>query len=110
MQFLPEGIRFVESDRILRVIMRSKNVQRFTRREHAPAHVGFLTRMISRSKDFFEHLSRALYRLLMHLHHDMFHDRWSDAFIGESKSNRPIAVIEFENRPDRSAHLLALHV
>jgi hypothetical protein len=40
----------------------------------------------------------------------MLDDRWSDAFVGQGKSNGPIATIELENRPDRSAHLLALHV
>src|SRR5437763_15478783 len=40
----------------------------------------------------------------------MLDDRWSAAFVGEGKMNRPIAAVEFEDGPDRCAHLLALHV
>ena len=40
----------------------------------------------------------------------MLNDCWSDAFVGEGESNRPIAAIELENWPDRRPHLLALHV
>ena len=40
----------------------------------------------------------------------MLDDRWSDAFVGEGKMNRPIAAVEFEDGSDRCAHLLALHV
>src|SRR5204863_264686 len=51
-----------------------------------------------------------LHRLIIHLHDDMLDDRWSNALIGEGKPNRAVAVIELQNRPDRSTHLLALHV
>jgi len=40
----------------------------------------------------------------------MLNDRWSDAFVGESKLNRPIAAVEFEDGPHRGTDLLALHV
>ena len=66
--------------------------------------------MVSGPKNFIEHLNPILHRLIIHFHNHMLDDRWSDAFVGEGKSNGPIAAIELENRPDRSAHLLALHV
>src|SRR5439155_5553118 len=31
-------------------------------------------------------------------------------FVGQGKSNGPVAGVEFENGPDGGAHLLALHV
>src|SRR5215211_4432001 len=40
----------------------------------------------------------------------MLNDCWSDAFVSQGKMNRPIATVEFEDRPDRRAHLLTLHV
>src|SRR5690242_55599 len=61
-QFHPERIGFIERDRIIRVIVRSENVHRFTCREHTTAHVALLTRMISRPKNFFEHLGPILHR------------------------------------------------
>jgi hypothetical protein len=109
-QLCPKRIGFVERDRISSVIVRSENVCRFTRREYTIAHVALLTRMVSGPKNFFEHLGPILHRLIIHLHDDMLNDRWSDAFVGESELNRPISAIELEDRPDRSAHLLALHV
>ena len=66
--------------------------------------------MVSGPKNFFEHLGPILHRLIIHLYTDMLNDRWSDAFVGEGKSNRPIAAVEFEDGPDRCAHLLALHI
>ena len=74
------------------------------------AHVARLTRMVSGPKNFFEHLDPILHRLIIHLQDHMLNDRWSDAFVGQGKMNRPIAAVELEDRPDRSAHLLALHV
>src|SRR5437867_791975 len=109
-QFHPKRIGFVERDRIIRVIVRNENVHRFTRREHTTAHVALLTRMISRPKNFFEHLGPILRGLIIHLHDRMPNDRWSDAFVGEGKMNRPIAALEFQDGPDRGTHLLALHV
>jgi len=66
--------------------------------------------MVSGPKNFFEHLGPILHRLIIHLHADMLNDRWSDAFVGESKLNRPIAAVEFEDGPHRCTDLLALHV
>src|SRR4051812_6029572 len=109
-QFLPERIGSVERDRVLPVIVRSEHIQRLTRREYTTAHVGLRSGMISGSKNFLEHLGPILHRLIIHLHDDMLDDRWSNAFVGEGKANRPVAVIELQNRPDRSTHLLALHV
>src|SRR5437762_3977884 len=109
-QFCPKGVGFVERDWVLGVIMRSEHVHRFTRCEHTTAHVALLTRMVPGSENFFEHLGPVLHWLIVHFYADMFNDRWSDAFVGEGKSNRPIAAIEFQNWPDRSAHLLALHI
>ena len=90
--------------------MGSENVRGFTRREHTTAHVALLTRMISGPKNFFEHLGPILHGLIVHLQDHMFNDRWSDAFVCEDKMNGPIAAVEFEDGPDRCAHLLALHV
>jgi hypothetical protein len=66
--------------------------------------------MIPRPKNFFEHLGPILHGLIIHLQDHMLNDRWSDAFVCEGKVNRPIAAVEFEDGPDRRAHLLALHV
>src|SRR5262249_33473032 len=109
-QFCPQRIGSVEGDRGLGLIMRSENVCRFTRREHATAHVALLTWMISGPKNFFEHLGPILHRLIIHLENNMLNDCWSDAFVGKGKSNRSIAAVELEDRPYRRAHLLALHV
>src|SRR4030095_11615921 len=109
-QFCPERIGFVEHDRILSLIMRSEHVHRLTRSKHAIAHVALLARMVSGSKNFFEHLGPIPYRLTIHLQNDMLNNCWSDAFVGEGKSNGTIAAIEFENWPDGRPHLLPLHV
>jgi hypothetical protein len=109
-QFLPERIGSVEAERIPPVIVRSENIQRLTRREYTTAHVGLRARMISGSKNFLEHLGPSLHRLIIHLHDDVLNDRWSNAFVAEAKPNRPVAVIELQNRPNRSTHLLALRV
>ena len=109
-QFCPKRIGFVERDRFLGLIMRSENVHRFTRREHATAHVALLTRMVPGPKNFFEHLGPILHRLFIHHEDDMLNDRWSDAFVGQGKSNGSIAAIELKDWPYRRAHLLALHV
>jgi hypothetical protein len=106
----PERIRFVESDRIVRLIVRSENVRRFTRREHTTADVALRTRMISGPKNFFERLRPIPHRLIIHLQDYMLNDRWSDAFVGQGKMNRPIAAVEFKDWPHGRAHLLALHV
>src|SRR4051812_24929896 len=90
--FLPERIGFVEGDRLLRVIVRSENVRRLTRREYTTADVGLHPRMISGSENFLEHLCPILHRLIIHLHDDMLDDRWSNALIGEGKPNRAVAV------------------
>ena len=66
--------------------------------------------MISRFKNSIEHLVPILHRLIIHFHEDMLDDRRPHALVREGKSNGPIAAIELENRPDRSAHLLALDV
>src|SRR5207244_3307717 len=86
-QFCPERIGFVERNRILGVIMRSENVHRFTRRKYTTAHVAFLPRMVSGPKNFFEHLSPILHRLIIHLHNDMLNDRRTDALVGEGELN-----------------------
>jgi hypothetical protein len=109
-QFCPERIGLVERDRVLRVIVRSEHVHRFTGREYTTAHVALLTRMVSRPKNFLEHVSPILHRLIIDLHDDMLNNRRSDPFVGEGKVNGPIAAVEFEDGPHRSTHLLALHV
>ncbi len=78
--------------------------------EYTTAHVALLTRMVSRPKNLLEHVSPILHWLIIHSHNDMFNDRWSDAFVGQRETNGPVAPIEFEDGPDRSAHLLASHV
>ena len=74
------------------------------------AHVARFPRMVSGPKKFFDHLDLILHRLIIHLQNYMLDDRWSDAFVGQGKLNGPIAAIELEDRPDRTADLLALHV
>jgi len=108
-QFCPKRIGFVKRDRVLGRIMRSEYIHRLTRREYTTAHVALLTRVVSRPKNFFEHLGPILYRPIIHLQNDMLNDCWSDAFIGEGKSNRTITAIELQDWPDRRAHLLSLH-
>jgi len=48
--------------------------------------------------------------MIIHFHDYVLNDRWTDAFVGKSEANRCITVINFEDGPDRAAHLLALHV
>jgi hypothetical protein len=74
------------------------------------AHVALRTRMISGTKNLFEHLGPLLHWLAIHSHHDMFNDRRPDPFVSESKLNRSVAAIEFQDGPDRRAHLLSLPV
>ena len=69
-QFCPKRIGFVEWDRVLGLIMRSETVHRFTRREHATAHVALLTRMVSRSQYFLEGLLPIPHRLAIYLHNE----------------------------------------
>ncbi len=58
-----------------------------------------------------ERLSPIPHRLIVHLHDDMPDNCRSDALVGQGKVNvRRVAAIEFEDGPDRGAHLLALHV
>src|SRR5215468_5528634 len=109
-QFCPERIGLVERDRLLGFIMGSEHARRFTRREHATAHVALLAWMVSGSENFFEHLGPIPYRLSIHLQNDMLNDCRPDAFVSESESDRPIAAVELEDWPDCRAHLLALHV
>src|SRR5262249_39321666 len=109
-QFCPKRIGFIEWDRILGFVMRSEYVHRFTSREDATAHVALFARMVPRPKSSFEHVGPIFHRLIIHLQDDMLNDCWSDAFVGESKSNRAIAAVEFEDWPYRRTHLLALHV
>ena len=51
------------------------------------------------------------HRLAIHFYNDMGDNRRSDPLVGEGKMNvGRIAAVEFEDRPYRGTHLLALHV
>jgi hypothetical protein len=109
-QFHPERVGFVEIERLICVIVRSEHVARFTSREHVTAHVGLLTLMVARSKNFLEHFVPILHWLIVHPDNDVLNNRRSDAFVGQDEVNGPIGAIELEDWPHRGAHLLALHM
>ena len=109
-QFLPERIGSVELKRIAILAVRGEHVPRFARREDMTADIGFLAWMVSRPKNFLEHFVPILHRLIVNFDDDMFNNCRSDAFVGEGELDRSVAGVEFENRPDSCAHLLALHV
>src|SRR5207247_3031707 len=108
----PERFGFVESERFPgRGIKRSEDGRRFTRRKDTTAHVALRTGMLPRSYEPVEHLIPILYRLAIHFHHDVPDNRGTDSFVGEGKMNvGRVTAIEFEDRPQRRAHLLAVQV
>jgi len=74
-------------------------------------HVALRNQMLPRSEYFLERLLPIPDRLPIYHYNDMPDNRRSDSFVSEGKVNvGRIAAIEFENRPHRRAHLLALHV
>jgi hypothetical protein len=106
----PERVGSVVSDIVTVGILWGEHGSRFIRREHMAAHVALGIAMLFWAHQFVENLNPILHGLIIHLQDHMLNDRWSDAFVGEGKMNRPIAAVEFEDGPDRCAHLLALHV
>ena len=107
----PERVRFVEIERIIFGIPRSKHGHRFTPGEHMTTYVALRTQMLPRSQYSPECLLPIPYRLAIHSYDDMPDNRRSDPFVGEGKVNvGRIAAVEFEDRPHRRAHLLALHM
>ena len=67
--------------------------------------------MLPRSQYSLERLLPIPDRLPIHPYNDMPDNRRSDSFVSEGKVNvGRIAGVEFQDRPHRGAHLLALHV
>src|SRR4029453_4471482 len=92
-------------------IERSKGGDRFTRREDTTTHVAFRTGMLSRSYKPVEDLIPILHGLVIHLHNDISDNRRANSFVRKGKVNvRRVAAVEFEDGPDRGAHLLPLHI
>src|SRR5437660_12528534 len=67
--------------------------------------------MLPRSQYSPECLLPIPHRLAIYPYNDMPDNRRSDPFVGEGKVNvGRIAAVEFEDRPHRGPHFLALHV
>ena len=74
------------------------------------AHVALGAVILARSQQFLEYLSPILHRLVVYLYDNIFDDGWADSFVSQGKMNvGSIAGLVLEDRPDRRAHLLALH-
>ena len=110
-QLHPERVRFVEIERIIFGIVRSKDGHRFTRGQHMTPHVALRTQMLPRSQYSLERLLPIPDRLSIHPYNDIPDNRRSDSFVSEGKVNvGRIAAVEFKDGPHRGTHLLALHV
>jgi hypothetical protein len=107
----PQGVRSVVIEGLIVGIVRSEHGPRFTRGEDITVHVTLGHQMLARSKDFLKRLAPVPHWLTVYLHDDMPDQRWSDSLVGQSKVDvGRVAAVEFEDWPNRCAHLLALHV
>src|SRR5262249_48704318 len=110
-RLVEEWIASIVIDRLAIGPHRLKNGHRFTGREHMVTHVAFGRVMLARSHQFIEGLLPILHRLVVYSNDHILYDRRARPLVGESEVNiRRIATIELKNRPNRRAHLLALHV
>ena len=67
--------------------------------------------MLPRSEYFLEHVIPIPHRLTIHFYDDISDNRRANSFVRKGKVNvRRVAAVEFEDGPDRGAHLLALHI
>ena len=106
-----ERVGPVVEDRIILRIARGEDGQRFTRREHASAHVALGITGFPGPDQFPECFNPVNHRLAINLHNDMADDGGAHTLVGQREMNvRMVAVTEFQDRPHRPAHLLALHI
>lgn len=67
--------------------------------------------VLTRAEDFPEHFAPVLDRLTIYFHDNLSNKCRSDTLVSESEVNvGRVTAVEFENRPDCGAHLLALHI
>jgi hypothetical protein len=107
----PKWIGFIEIERLVPIVARGKDDERFTRREHVTTDVALGQAMVSRPEYFLERLTPIAHRLAIDRHDDVPDNGGPDTLVRQSEVNvRRVAAFKFQIRPDCGAHLLSLDV